>query len=566
MLRILRAFAWMRWRVFLNSLERTGARDSLERLSIAVEQIGPIVAVLLLVPSLLGLSAASAFAGVALAHGAGLVVTFEVLRFATLAAVTLAVVGPIVIPVVERANPVRLLLLPIPRATLYFAQAAGALADPWTLLILPIVIFLPLGLAAGGALAAAPLALGAGLLFAATLIGISTLVSSLVQIIVRDRRRGELVALAFILVIPFAGLLTSTFDPSLSSRHRSDEGTARSERERPSAVARAASRGYTMLPSERYAAAIRASAQDGPMAPAAVRSALALALTALGLHGLGLAAFAQLLAAPGSVSRRRGRETGRARATAVPGLSAPASAVAMAQIRLALRTPRGRATLLAPLILLGVLAVVATRSAGAHMTLIPNGGVGLAALAAFIGLLGVLPLAANQFAIDGAGLTLEMLSPISDGDLLAGKAVANFIIGGVPAMMCILATAVIFPRGPLALWLCLPLGVVSVYLLAAPIAALGSILFPKVVDLNSVGKGSNAHGVAGLMGIAAFAVAAVPPLLIVLFASTWLKRPQLAPVMLLAWSLIAFGVCLLVFRPLRGLLARRRENLGLVAA
>jgi len=238
----------------------------------------------------------------------------------------------------------------------------------------------------------------------------------------------------------------------------------------------------------------------------------------------------------------------------------------MAQIRLALRTPRGRATLLAPLILLGVLAVVTTRSGGAHMTLIPNGGVGLAALAAFIGLLGVLPLAANQFAIDGAGLTLELLSPISEGDLLAGKAVANFIIGGVPAMVCILATAVIFPRGPLALWLCLPLGVVSVYLLAAPIAALGSILFPRVVDLNSVGKGSNAHGVAGLMGIAAFAVAAVPPLLIVLFASTWMERPQLAPVMLLAWSLFAFGVCLLLFRPLRGLLARRRENLGLVAA
>jgi hypothetical protein len=565
MLRILRAFAWMRWRVFLNSLERTGARDRLERLSIAVEQIGPIVAVLLLVPSLLGLSAASAFAGFALADGAGVVVTFEVIRFATLAASILAVVGPIVIPVVERANPVRLLLLPIPRATLYFAQAAGALADPWTLLILPIVIFLPLGLAAGGALAAVPLALGAGLLFAGTLIGISTLVSSLVQIIVRDRRRGELVALAFILVVPLAGLITGALDQSLSSRHRSGDGTARSERQPPSVVARAARRGYTLLPSERYAAAIRASAQDGPTAPAAAGSALALALTALGIHGLGLAAFGQLLAAPGSVSRR-GRETGRARATAVPGLSATASAVAMAQIRLALRTPRGRATLLAPLILLGVLAVVATRSGGAHMTLIPNGGVGLAALAAFIGLLGVLPLAANQFAIDGAGLTLELLSPISEGDLLAGKAVANFIIGGVPAIVCILATAVIFPRGPLALWLCLPLGVVSVYLLAAPIAALGSILFPRVVDLNSVGKGSNAHGVAGLMGIAAFAVAAVPPLLIVLFASTWMERPQLAPVMLLAWSLIAFGVCLLLFRPLRGLLARRRENLGLVAA
>ena len=37
MLRILRAFAWLRWRMLINSLERTGARDMLERFSIAIE-------------------------------------------------------------------------------------------------------------------------------------------------------------------------------------------------------------------------------------------------------------------------------------------------------------------------------------------------------------------------------------------------------------------------------------------------------------------------------------------------------------------------------------------------
>ena len=35
MLRILRAFAWMRWRVLINSLERNSSRDTLERLSLA---------------------------------------------------------------------------------------------------------------------------------------------------------------------------------------------------------------------------------------------------------------------------------------------------------------------------------------------------------------------------------------------------------------------------------------------------------------------------------------------------------------------------------------------------
>ena len=31
MLNILRAFAWLRWRMLINSLEKTGARDTVER-------------------------------------------------------------------------------------------------------------------------------------------------------------------------------------------------------------------------------------------------------------------------------------------------------------------------------------------------------------------------------------------------------------------------------------------------------------------------------------------------------------------------------------------------------
>jgi hypothetical protein len=557
MLRTLRAFAWMRWRVFLNSLERTEARDRLERLSIATEQLGPLIAMLLLVPSMVGISAMSAFAGVAIAHGTGRAVTFGVIRFVAVATTILAVVGPIVIPVVERANPVRLLLLPIPRATLYVAQASGALTDPWTLLLIPIVIFLPLGMVAGGAIAAALLALLGGLLLLLIVIGLSTLTSSLVQLVLRDRRRGELIGLLFILIIPMTGMLMSGFDSQMSDRHRKSEPRA------PSAPG-IADRLYAMLPSERYASVIRSSAVDGPLASTALTSTAALALTTAGIHGLGLLAFGQLLASPGSVARRRGGQVSAARATRLPGLSGAASAVAMAQVRLALRTPRGRATFLSPMVLLGVLAFLSIRSGGAHLTFIPQGGVGLAAFAAFIGLLGILPLAMNQFAIDGAGLTLEMLAPISDGDLLAGKAVANAAIGGVPALLCIAAAAALFPGGDIALWLSLLLGVLAVYLLTAPVAALVSILFPRVVDLNSIGRGSNAHGIAGLIGLATFAVSAAPPALLVLFATIWLKQPAIAPVLVLAWCGIAYVICRVLFLPLRGLLARRRENLGLV--
>ena len=138
MWRILRAFAWMRWRVLLNSFERTGARDTIERLSLAVEQIGPIIAGVLLVPSLLGMAALSGLAGHALAVDPQRALTFEILRFLSVAMTALAIIGPIVLPVMERANAVRLLLLPIPRATLYVAQISGALADPWTLVVLPV--------------------------------------------------------------------------------------------------------------------------------------------------------------------------------------------------------------------------------------------------------------------------------------------------------------------------------------------------------------------------------------------------------------------------------------------
>ena len=58
MLRILRAFAWMRWRMFINSLEKTGARDKIERFSIAIEKLGPIMAAVLVIPSVLVLAAA----------------------------------------------------------------------------------------------------------------------------------------------------------------------------------------------------------------------------------------------------------------------------------------------------------------------------------------------------------------------------------------------------------------------------------------------------------------------------------------------------------------------------
>jgi hypothetical protein len=48
MLRTFGAFVWLRWRVFINALERTTARDTLERFSVATEKLGPIITLLMI--------------------------------------------------------------------------------------------------------------------------------------------------------------------------------------------------------------------------------------------------------------------------------------------------------------------------------------------------------------------------------------------------------------------------------------------------------------------------------------------------------------------------------------
>ena len=81
MLRILRAFAWLRWRILVNSLERSTNRDIVERFSAAIEQLGPAIAALMMVPSAIGLAGAAAFAGWALAQGQSEILVLSFLRF-----------------------------------------------------------------------------------------------------------------------------------------------------------------------------------------------------------------------------------------------------------------------------------------------------------------------------------------------------------------------------------------------------------------------------------------------------------------------------------------------------
>src|SRR5688572_8821013 len=95
--RILRAFAWLRWRVLINSLERRGSRDVIERFSVAFEQLAPVMVAIMMLPSAAGLAALGGYVGWTLGQGeAG--TGFGIVRTALFPACGLTIVGPILLP------------------------------------------------------------------------------------------------------------------------------------------------------------------------------------------------------------------------------------------------------------------------------------------------------------------------------------------------------------------------------------------------------------------------------------------------------------------------------------
>jgi hypothetical protein len=569
MLRTLRAFSWMRWRVLMNSLEKTSARDKVERLSLALEQIGPLIAVALVIPSMVILTGVGVYAGFRLASTASSI-PLTMIRLLLAAAGLLSLVGPLMLPSMDRTTAVRLLLLPIPRRTLYVTQLAGTLSDPWILLAIPAAFGLPLGLAIGGAFGAAVVGLVACLLFVITLTGLSAIASTVISLIFRDRRRGELIALVFVVLIPVVsslpGLLfatTSRFDKSGWHRPTREERAAQRNQPPPRSV-QVVQRTVAYIPSELLVSAMRSTAQRD--LGAAGLSLLALGVFVVALHGTCMVIFGRLLDSPASGTAGRARSATEGWTMRLPGLSRGAGAVAQAHLRLAMRTNRGRSMLISPLIVFPILTIIARRLGGAEVG-IPfiSDGLGLAAFGSGVALLSILPFAMNQFAIDRAGLTMELLLPLSTEELLIGKCIGSGIIALAPAFICMVIAFAVFPQGSFALWFTLPIALVATYLLVAPLAAALSAVFPRAVNLNSIGNASNAHGLAGVAGLAAFAAAGGVAALIVFISAVLLQRPVLGLALMVAWCGVALILSRLSLPVVVAIFDKRRENLGLIA-
>ncbi|HKY32454.1 MAG TPA: hypothetical protein VJV23_07965 [Candidatus Polarisedimenticolia bacterium] len=554
MIGLVGTFVWLRWRLLVRSLRGGRRRDGLERLSRILSVAAPLVILAFFLLFAVGFAVLAFGAGRLLAAGDAPRKLMAAVRLVLLAATGVVVLLPLGRSMQGGTEgTARLLLLPIPRSLLHAVDTAAGLLDPWILFIAPALAALPAGMAVGGGGAAGAAALLAGAALLLVLACCSALTAFSVQWLLRDRRRGETAMLVFMLLVTMAGFGVSLAVPR-------DDGEARAFSARladlPAWTA--------VLPSELYARCVTAALQ-GRGAQAALCVA-ALLVEAGAVFWLSSRVHAMLLAGGGGSSwKRRTRRRGE-REMRWPGVSAPVAAVARAQAVTALRTVRGRLAILlsGPFTLLMGLTLrglVAEHPLGGAVVEGPS----LLAMGMMLTLMSLQPILVNQFASDRSGLTLQMLAPVADGELLAGKALGGLLLCGSSWVLCLAAALGIAPNGHPALWAATLLAGAGTAAALVPAAALLSILFPKKADLSRMGKEGNPHAAAALLGTLATLAAVLPGSAVVLLAGHLFGMPVLAALMAGVWAAAAGAGAVLALRGLAPLLAERRENLSLAA-
>ncbi|MGH9313889.1 MAG: hypothetical protein ACRD1S_11925, partial [Vicinamibacterales bacterium] len=309
--RYLRSLMWLRWRMLMRSLARGRGRDVVERFSIAAQSLAPIVAIVLMIPAGLGLGALGFLAGFWSGQPAGETM-LTIVQVVLLFACGFTVFAPLVFPAsAEASGQVRLLLLPIPRGMLYFVQTLGVLADPWLGVLLPLFLAVPIGFAAAGRPLAALVGLVAGVVMIGLILGLAMVSASLLQLVLRNRRRGEQVMVVAMFTFMLVSMLPSLFVPELEERkaRRRSERSAHVER-RDSAdeerrFGRVVSRVSLALPPGQYGAAATAASAGRLGAAAGWTGALALAAAAL--HAIGWRVYRRLIETPATSGARRTR-------------------------------------------------------------------------------------------------------------------------------------------------------------------------------------------------------------------------------------------------------------------
>jgi hypothetical protein len=551
MIRLLRAFAALRWRLFVNGL-RGRRRDALEQVSRISRLFVLAVVALTFAPTSLMLALLAGAGGWGMAQGNERAAFVLIGARAVLGLLTvLVVVSPILRFGGSASSMSRLALLPIPRALLWALEAAAQLADPWILAIVPALIAFPIGLAAGGDPAGAAIAAVVSLVALAFLVALGSLASLAGALLFRNRRIGEYVAIAVLALVSVVGYL-----PILARRALP---TGAHPRESVPVVDASRYPWLRFAPWEQAASAAEAAASSRKSEFALPLAGL-LATTAV-LAGLSRWSFGRLLDAPPGRGARGRRSEARLRS--IPGLSPGAAAIAVTTFRLVLRSVRGRVMMFSaplPVLMIGVIwkklaAVSASGAPGGVIMLLLGGLLALVSMQVFL---------ADQFAVDRAGLTLTFLTPVSDRDLVLGKAAGALAALAIPTTFVMVAGAILQPAGSPLLWLAALLSIAAAYIFQAPVSALLAALLPAPFDLMKL-KGGNGHPLATIastfMTLVVFTLTAgTGVLLFVATRSAW--APLAGAIVLVA---LALAVASLLFPAAARAVSLRRENLAMIA-
>jgi len=567
-LRGLRAIVWLRWRLLRNSISGGRKRDALEQVSRAMALMVPIAIASLSLGTFIAISVIGFLGGRAIGSGlvdmaAGLFILRIILTVAVFAIVAVALATP---SQSGTAHYTRLLLLPLHRRVLHLVEVAAGLADPWLAIVGAGLIAFSAGIYAGGR----PWGAAAGLLATAAMVAVlvcaASLAGFLVSWLMRSRRRGELFTLIFVLAFSLV-----SFIPALMSRSFGDSdqpGTAASPPPKRQFNLKEFDRSLPVwtryLPSEVYVGIVN----DGLRKRG---TGVATGLVILGVQA------ALLFLASSRVHRRMlnslesefgGRRTGTIKQPSpqLPLLSPGSSAVAWAQYKGTLRTVRGRLTILLPGPMLGILTL-AFRNIPAETWAKAAAEQGYLLLGAstIFTLYSMHAVSMNFFGSDRAGLTLQLLSPVTDRDLAWGKIAGFGMVVATGLAVCVLTAVAVAPSGPAPYWIATVIGGVATFVLLCPLAIWFSALFPVASDLSKTGAGGNPHPLPMIVGTLCTAAFAMPAAGVILVAEFYFRNEMMAVPLMLGWLAVCVAICV----PLVNLTSRaigiRRENLALVA-
>lgn len=565
-LRGLRAIIWLRWRLLRNSISGGRKRDALEQVSRALALMVPVAIAALSIGTFIAVSVIGFLGGRAISSGlldvaTGLFILRVILAGAVVAIVAVAMATPSQSPT---AHYTRLLLLPIHRRVLHLLEVGAGLADPWLAVVAAGLVAFAAGVYAGGR----PLAAVASLLAAGAIVAVllcaGSLAGFLVSWLMRSRRRGELFTLVFVI-----GFSLVAFIPALASRSLDERtetaGVARQKRQFNIAEFNRSLPGWTRyLPSELHVGIVFDALRNRSGGVAA------------GLGILGAQAVLLFIASArvhrrilssleGEFGRRRTGDI-KPPSPQLPLLTPGASAVAWAQYKGALRTVRGRLTVLLPGPMLAILTLAFKNiQSETWATTAAEQGYLLLGVAIIFTLYSMHAVSMNFFGSDRAGLTRQLLSPVTDRDLAWGKIAGFGMIVGTGMLVCVMTSVAVAPSGPPAFWVATVIGGIATFILLCPLGIWFSALFPVASDLSKTGAGGNPHPLPMIVGTVCTALFALPAAGVILAAEFHFQNQMMAIPLMLGW----LAVCMAISIPLVAVASRtigmRRENLALVA-